>query len=92
MTLDVKYLLPTTLILNIKKPYKSGDKTNVIYKMITSDYLANGGDGLFFLSETVKREDLNLKLRDALLEYIFKLNSDGKKINGLLDERIYYQH
>lgn len=28
-----------TLILNIKKPYKKGDKTNVIYKMVTSWHL-----------------------------------------------------
>lgn len=28
-----------TLILNIKKPYKKGDKTNVIYKMVTAWHL-----------------------------------------------------
>lgn len=28
-----------TLILNIKKPYEKGDKTNVIYKMVTSWHL-----------------------------------------------------
>ena len=62
-----------------------------IYKVITTDYLANGGDGLFFLSEAVKSEPLNLKMRDALLEYISKINLEGKKISGILDGRIYFQ-
>ncbi|MBK5284411.1 MAG: 5'-nucleotidase C-terminal domain-containing protein [Bacteroidia bacterium] len=59
-----------------------------IYKLITSDYLANGGDGLFLLSDLMKRDNLNLKVRDALLEYISKLNSEGKKLNAQLEGRI----
>ncbi|MGZ5242606.1 MAG: 5'-nucleotidase C-terminal domain-containing protein [Bacteroidia bacterium] len=41
------------------------------YKVITSDYLANGGDKFFFLQhESVKRINLDIKLRDFLLQYI----------------------
>jgi len=61
-----------------------------VYKVITSDYLANGGDGLFFLSEQIKHDNLNLKVRDALLEYISMLKSEGKKINAQLEGRIVY--
>ena len=60
------------------------------YRVVTSDYLANGGDGLFFLSDAIKREDLNLKVRDALLEFIGNLTKDGKKIRAKAEGRITY--
>ena len=86
----LRMAIKDTVAVNVQVNGDSLDKEK-IYKVITSDYLANGGDGLFFLSEAVKRDDLNLKVRDALLEYISRLNSDGKKINAQLEGRIYYQ-
>ena len=61
-----------------------------IYKAVTSDYLANGGDNLFFLSET-KKEYVGLKLRDAILEHCMKLNKQSKLIESKLDKRISYE-
>lgn len=43
------------------------DKT---YTLITSDYIANGGDNAFMLKNYTKRTGLNYKLRDAILDYV----------------------
>ena len=62
-----------------------------IYKVVTSDYLANGGDNLLFLAETKQRDYVNLKIRDAMIEYIQQLTKDGKTISPKLDGRITYE-
>lgn len=62
--------------------------TTKIYKAVTSDYLANGGDNLSFLAENNQREYVNLKIRDAMIEYIQQLTKDGKMIDPKLDGRI----
>jgi len=43
------------------------------YNVLTSDYLANGGDNMGFLVGAYKKT-LSLKLRDAMIEYL-KINS-----------------
>ena len=58
------------------------------YKVVTSDYLANGGDNLFFLAEAKQRQYVQLKLRDAILEYCKQLKAEGKLIDPKLDKRI----
>jgi 2',3'-cyclic-nucleotide 2'-phosphodiesterase (5'-nucleotidase family) len=67
-----------------KSPFDS-TKT---YKVVTSDYLANGGDNLSFLAEIKQREYVNLKIRDAMIEFIQQLTSEGKIIDPVLDGRI----
>ena len=39
------------------------------FTVITSDYLANGGDHMVFFLNPIKREPLNIKLRDAILNH-----------------------
>ena len=56
--------------------------------MVTSHYLANGGDNLSFLADIKQREYVNLKIRDAMIEYIQQLTKDGKMIDPKLDGRI----
>ena len=58
-----------------------------IYKALTSDYLANGGDSYDFLIN-VPREDVNLKVRDALIQNLTNAGREGIKINVNLDGRI----
>ncbi len=48
------------------KPFDS----TATYKVVTSDYLANGGDNLFFLAAAQRRDRLDLKIRDAMISYI----------------------
>lgn len=40
------------------------------YTLITTDYLANGGDKADMLKKYTKRTSLNYKLRDAIIDYV----------------------
>lgn len=85
----IKMQIKDTAAINIEVQGKLFEREK-IYRIVTSDYLANGGDGLFFLSDAVKREDLNLKVRDAMFEFIGNFSKDGKKINAKIEGRITY--
>lgn len=39
------------------------------YYILTSDYLANGGDGMSFFTQAKERLDMNYKLRNVLIDY-----------------------
>lgn len=54
------------------------------YRLVTSDYLANGGGNMPALWTPAGREDLPLLLRDAFIEYI----RHKKTIEPVLDGRI----
>jgi len=59
------------------------------YSVVTSDYLARGGDKMVFF---LKREEMiltGLKVRDAIMDYISFKNQEGKKITGKTDGRVY---
>ena len=61
---------------------------NQSYNLLTYDYLANGAEGLEFLSEALERKNIDKKVRDALIDYINGLTNAGKTINTQLDGRI----
>jgi 2',3'-cyclic-nucleotide 2'-phosphodiesterase (5'-nucleotidase family) len=61
------------------------------YKVVTSDYLASGGDKYDFFKEPVKTETLNYKLRDAIIDYMMDTNKNGKTLNSKKDGRIKYE-
>jgi 2',3'-cyclic-nucleotide 2'-phosphodiesterase (5'-nucleotidase family) len=53
------------------------------YLLVTSDYVANGGDKADMLKRAVKRYPINYKVRDAILEYLknkqtIQLERDGR--------------
>lgn len=54
------------------------------YRLVTSDYLTNGGDKAFMLKRNVKRQALNDKIRDALIDYL----KNKQTINPVKDGRI----
>ena len=58
------------------------------YIVLTSDYMANGGDGGAIFTKGIERIDLNYKLRDAIFQYLEKLNKAGKTLNPTNDGRI----
>ncbi|MBL4624664.1 MAG: 5'-nucleotidase C-terminal domain-containing protein [Flavobacteriales bacterium] len=72
---------------NIKIGGKYFDVSNT-YKVITSDYLANGGDNMTFFSENLKTESVGIKLRDAIIKYVVEENAAGRNITSSLDKRI----
>lgn len=65
----------------------SFDKTRS-YKVITSDYLARGGDSMSFFANALKTEKLGLKLRDAILEHVISEKQNDRPLSASLDNRI----
>jgi len=61
---------------------------NKDYTVLTSDYMANGGDGgnIFFKSRD--RKEYDIKLRDVIIEYLRKRTKNGETINPRNDGRI----
>ena len=57
------------------------------YRLVTSDYLANGGGGITILRNPKGRTDTPMLLRDAFIEYVV----DTKTITPTLDGRIQIQ-
>lgn len=53
--------------------------TTKIYRVLTSDYLANGGDAFPFVTDK-NWDAVNLKVRDALIEYLISQTKAGKKL------------
>ncbi len=76
--------------LHVKVNGNAFDSTKT-YRIVTSDYLANGGDNLEFLKTAINKEYINLKLRDAIIDHLKELNRDGKNISVFLDNRISYE-
>jgi 2',3'-cyclic-nucleotide 2'-phosphodiesterase (5'-nucleotidase family) len=79
----IKDKAPVDVLVN-NQPFD----TTKIYKAVTSDYLANGGDQLFFLSEVKEKEYLNLKVRDAIIQYLQQKSKMNEHIIVKADQRI----
>jgi len=58
------------------------------YTVLTSDYMANGGDGGEIFTKSLETRNYNYKLRDALLDYLEQLKEAGKTLNPVKDGRI----
>jgi 2',3'-cyclic-nucleotide 2'-phosphodiesterase (5'-nucleotidase family) len=61
---------------------------NKTYRVATSDYLAGGGDKMRFFSEPISYQILNVKLRDAIINYLRAENKKGNLLNPKTDGRI----
>ena len=60
-------------------------------KILTSDYLANGGDNMNFFLNPIKIEPVGIKLRDAIIKYCVSENKKGKQLTSNLDGRITFE-
>jgi len=58
------------------------------YKVVTSDYLAAGGDKYDFFKNPIAVDTLNYKLRDAIIDYMTEENKKGNTIKSRKDGRI----
>jgi len=58
------------------------------YRVLTSDYIAGGGDGLNSFKSPIESKILGLKVRDALILYIKETHAAGEKISSKLDKRV----
>jgi 2',3'-cyclic-nucleotide 2'-phosphodiesterase (5'-nucleotidase family) len=61
---------------------------NKSYKVLTSDYLAGGGDNMDFFLQPVNYELLGKRVRDAIILHMQRVHAEGKKISSELDGRI----
>ena len=59
-----------------------------IYTIVTSDYLANGGDNFLFLKDPVGFEKSKLKIREAIINYCIFLTENKKQIVPYTDGRL----
>lgn len=64
---------------------------NKNYKVVTSDYLAAGGDKFDFFKNPVKVETIDYKLRDAIIDYMMEENKKGRTIKAKKDGRIKFE-
>ncbi len=60
------------------------------YRVLTSDYLAGGGDNMVFFLEPLGYDYLGLRIRDAIIEHLKKKHQEGLPIQSQLDGRISY--
>lgn len=58
------------------------------FTVITSDYLANGGDGFDFLKNAEKRKSTGKLVRNAIIEYCEYLGKNGLTIKPYKDGRL----
>jgi 2',3'-cyclic-nucleotide 2'-phosphodiesterase (5'-nucleotidase family) len=54
------------------------------YHVLTSDYLLNGGDHMNFFNNPEKLVDINVKIRDAIIQYFTKVDT----LKATLDNRV----
>lgn len=64
--------------------------SNRTYKILTSDYLAGGGDSMSFFLQPLNYELLGKRVRDAIILHMQNVNARGEKISAELDQRISY--
>ncbi len=58
------------------------------YKILTSDYLAGGGDDMWFFLDPEDEEMLGKRIRDAIIAYCIEKDEQGEPIGSELDGRI----
>ena len=58
------------------------------YTLVTSDYLAGGGDNLVMLKNPIKYEKVGLLLRDAIQQHIRQLTAAGKQVTAPAEKRV----
>lgn len=63
---------------------------NKTYKIVTSDYLANGGDKMHFFKQPLQTDELNYLLRDAIIDHLKEEHQKGYQLKAKTDGRIYY--
>ncbi|MFZ1411754.1 MAG: 5'-nucleotidase C-terminal domain-containing protein, partial [Micropruina sp.] len=63
--------------------------TNKNYTVIMNDYMANGGDKMDF-SAGQKINILGITIRDLVINYISKENSEGRKLYAKIEGRSTY--
>ncbi|MES2652343.1 MAG: 5'-nucleotidase C-terminal domain-containing protein [Bacteroidota bacterium] len=83
LKMNIKNNLPENIFINGKEFDLNKD-----YMVLTSDYVASGGDNAKGFTSPISKKTLGLKIRDALLKEVNEIQLAGNKINTKLDGRI----
>lgn len=78
---NATYTVKNGKATNIKIGGKAFDSTKS-YTLVTSDYLAGGGDDLNMLKKATKTEKAGLLLRDAIMQQIRQMTAAGKPVTA----------
>jgi 2',3'-cyclic-nucleotide 2'-phosphodiesterase (5'-nucleotidase family) len=84
------------LVIKDEKPYsvlingQVPDSTRN-YRILTTDYLARGGDKMYFFIDPINYEKVGVKLRDAIILYLEDQALEGEEIYSSKDGRIRYE-
>lgn len=82
-TIQIKQLSVEDIMVAINgKAMEEG----ITYKVAVPDYIANGGSGSFFLKDK-KRKDLNILIRDALIEDVIDHADKQEAIQSTIEGR-----
>jgi len=73
--------------VNVKVGDKALEDRN--YVVVTSDYLADGGDHFDVFKSAIERTGSSLKVRDVIIQHIQSLTANKQIIDSHLDKRIY---
>lgn len=73
--------------INVQINGKPFDK-NREYWIVTSDYLANGGDNYVFFKNALERKMMNVLLRDVIINYCNHITQQNKTLKPYLDGRV----
>ena len=87
---NFELLLDTINHLNYCQINNENFDPNHSYTIATSDYLANGGDQMAFLTNPIAITYTGIKIRDAFIESIRELDKKNQVVNAKLDGRIRY--
>ena len=59
--------------------------TNKNYTIVTSDYLANGGDKMDFFLDPISYKNTGILLRDAIIKHCILNDTIDSKLNGRIN-------
>ena len=83
MQLKIVNNIPTDITIN-GKPFNE----NKDYWVVTSDYLANGGDNYTFFKNAKEKKIMNILLRNVIINYCEDISKLNQTIKPKLDGRI----
>jgi 2',3'-cyclic-nucleotide 2'-phosphodiesterase (5'-nucleotidase family) len=61
------------------------------YTVITSDYLASGGDKMNFFQNPLEKKGTSVLMRDMIIDYLREQNKKDQTLHPKLDGRIVYE-
>lgn len=83
LRMSIKEGIPSDILIGGSK-----FDTSRSYKVVTSDYLATGGDSMTMFADALKTEQVGIMIRDAIIQYLISSNSKQPFISAQTDGRI----